>query len=55
MSDLITLENLKPFSKSKHKEKRVGRGHGSGLMGPSGIEPESSPREGDIIPLDHGP
>lgn len=23
-------------------------------MGPEGIEPSSSPREGDIIPLDHG-
>ncbi len=30
MSEFITLENLKPFPGSKHKEKRVGRGHGSG-------------------------
>jgi len=30
MSELITLANLKPCPGSKHKEKRVGRGHGSG-------------------------
>ncbi len=30
MDKLITLEDLKPFPHSKHREKRVGRGHGSG-------------------------
>lgn len=30
MSELITLANLKPFEGSKHREKRVGRGPGSG-------------------------
>ncbi len=30
MSELITLANLKPFAGSKHREKRVGRGPGSG-------------------------
>jgi len=30
MSELITLSNLKPFPGSKHREKRVGRGPGSG-------------------------
>ena len=30
MSELITLANLKPFADSKHREKRVGRGPGSG-------------------------
>jgi len=30
MSELITLGNLRPDPGSKHKEKRVGRGHGSG-------------------------
>jgi len=29
-SEIITLGNLKPFFGSKHREKRVGRGHGSG-------------------------
>ena len=30
MSELITLANLRPFEGSKHREKRVGRGPGSG-------------------------
>lgn len=30
MDKVITLEKLKPFAGSKHREKRVGRGHGSG-------------------------
>ncbi len=30
MSELMNLGNLKPHPGSKHKEKRVGRGHGSG-------------------------
>lgn len=30
MSKLIDLSHLKPHPGSKHKEKRVGRGHGSG-------------------------
>nr|WP_240702814.1 50S ribosomal protein L15 [Thermodesulfobacterium sp. TA1] len=30
MSKFITLDELKPFAGSKHKDKRVGRGHGSG-------------------------
>lgn len=30
MSELITLANLKPDPGSKHRRKRVGRGHGSG-------------------------
>jgi len=30
MSRLITLSELKPFAGSKHRKKRVGRGHGSG-------------------------
>lgn len=30
MDRLITLDELKPFARSKHRKKRVGRGHGSG-------------------------
>lgn len=30
MSKVIKLDNLKPHPGSKHREKRVGRGHGSG-------------------------
>lgn len=30
MDRLITLDELKPFAGSKHRKKRVGRGHGSG-------------------------
>lgn len=30
MSKLIKLDNLKPHLDSKHRKKRVGRGHGSG-------------------------
>ena len=30
MNKVITLDELKPFYGSKHKKKRVGRGHGSG-------------------------
>lgn len=30
MSKLIKIDNLKPDPDSKHREKRVGRGHGSG-------------------------
>jgi len=56
MSELITLENLKPFSKSRHKEKRVGRGHGSGhgktsCRGHKGQKARKSP---DIAPWFEG-
>ena len=56
MSELITLENLKPFSRAKHKEKRVGRGHGSGhgktsCRGHKGQKARKSP---DISPWFEG-
>ncbi len=56
MDELITLENLKPFSGSKHKEKRVGRGHGSGhgktsCKGHKGQKARKSP---DISPWFEG-
>ncbi|MCD6548148.1 MAG: 50S ribosomal protein L15 [Thermodesulfobacterium sp.] len=56
MSELITLENLKPFPGAKHKEKRVGRGHGSGhgktsCRGHKGQKARKSP---DISPWFEG-
>jgi large subunit ribosomal protein L15 len=56
MSELITLENLKPFPKSKHKEKRVGRGHGSGHGKTScrGYKGQKSRKSPDIAPWFEG-
>jgi large subunit ribosomal protein L15 len=56
MSELITLENLKPFPKSKHKEKRVGRGHGSGHGKTScrGHKGQKSRKSPDIAPWFEG-
>lgn len=56
MSELITLENLKPFPKSKHKEKRVGRGHGSGHGKTScrGHKGQKSRKSPDISPWFEG-
>jgi len=56
MSELITLENLKPFPGSKHRKKRVGRGHGSGhgktsCRGHKGQKARKSP---DIAPWFEG-
>jgi len=56
MSELITLGNLRPDLGSKHKEKRVGRGHGSGHGKTSGRGHKGQKaREGlDIRPFFEG-
>jgi len=56
MDKVITLSDLRPFSDSKHKEKRVGRGHGSGhgktsCRGHKGQKARKSP---DIAPWFEG-
>jgi large subunit ribosomal protein L15 len=54
--DIINLSNLKPFYGAKHKEKRVGRGHGSGHGKTSGRGHKGQKaREGlDIKPFFEG-
>ena len=56
MDKVITLGDLKPFAGSKHREKRVGRGHGSGhgktsCRGHKGQKARKSP---DIAPWFEG-
>jgi large subunit ribosomal protein L15 len=56
MDKVITLADLKPFAGSKHREKRVGRGHGSGhgktsCRGHKGQKARKSP---DIAPWFEG-
>jgi len=56
MDKVITLSDLRPFAGSKHKEKRVGRGHGSGhgktsCRGHKGQKARKSP---DIAPWFEG-
>ncbi len=56
MDKVITLSDLRPFAGSKHREKRVGRGHGSGhgktsCRGHKGQKARKSP---DIAPWFEG-
>ncbi len=56
MDKVITLSDLKPFADAKHREKRVGRGHGSGhgktsCRGHKGQKARKSP---DIAPWFEG-
>mgnify|MGYP000278611474 CR=1 FL=1 len=55
-NSIVDLSNLKPFYGSKHKEKRVGRGHGSGHGKTSGKGHKGQKaREGlDIKPFFEG-
>ncbi len=55
-NSIVDLSNLKPFYGSKHKEKRVGRGHGSGHGKTSGRGHKGQKaREGlDIKPFFEG-